>query len=87
MNRVAAVLRGFGATLVSAVISIIGFVLLGGFLPVWAMMLIYGRQNVQDAPGHGGVILLATLPIAGVLALFCFFILTPLVYRRLSRHR
>ena len=82
-----AVLRGFGATLVSAVISTIGFVLLGVFLPMWAMMLIYGRQNVQDAPGHGGIILLATLPIAGVLALCCFFILTPLVYRRLSRHR
>jgi hypothetical protein len=87
MNRVTAVLRGFGATLVSAVISTIGFMLLGVFLPMWAMMLIYGRQNVQDAPAHGGIILLATLPIAGVLALCGFLVLTPLVYRRLSRHR
>ena len=82
-----AILRGFGATLVTAAISTIGFVLLGVFLPVWAMMLIYGQQNVQDAPAHGGVILLVTLPIAGVLALCGFFVLTPLVYRKLSRHR
>lgn len=86
MKRLTAVLRGFGATLVSAVISTIGFLLLGVFLPMWAMMLIYGRQNVQDAPAHGGIILLATLPIAGVLALCGFFVLTPIVYRRLLRH-
>lgn len=78
------VLRGFGATLVSAVISTIRSLLLGVFLPMWAMILTYGRQNVQDTPGHGGVILLATLPIAGVLALCGFLVLTPIVYRRLS---
>ena len=79
-----AVLRGFGAALTSAVISAIGFVLLGVFVPMGAVMLIYGRQNVQDAPAHGGIILLATLPIAGLVALCGFFILTPLMYQRFS---
>jgi hypothetical protein len=87
MSRVTAVLRGFGAILVSAIISTIGFVLLGVFLPVWAMILIYGRQNLQDAPAHGGVIFLATVPIAGALALCGFLVLRPRVYRRLSRYR
>ncbi len=86
MKMLTPVLRGFGATLVSAVISLRGFLLLGVFLPMWAMILIYGRQKVEDAPGHGGIILLATLPIAGALALCGFLVLMPIVYRSLSRH-
>ena len=82
-----AVLRGFGATLVSAIISTIGFLLVGVFLPIWAMMLIYGRHNVQDAPAHGGIVLLVTVPISGVMAVCAFLILTPLVYHRLSSRR
>ena len=53
-----AVVRGLSAGLVSALISLFAFLLLGVFLPMWTMMLVYGRQNVQDAPGHGGIILL-----------------------------
>jgi hypothetical protein len=61
--------RGLGAGLVSALIALIAFLLVGVFLPISAMMLVYGRQNVQDAPGHGGMILLLTLSIARVSAL------------------
>jgi hypothetical protein len=49
------------------------------------MMLIHGKQNLQDAPAHGGAILFLTVPIAGSLALIGFILLTPVVYRRLSR--
>ena len=84
MKRTTAALRALGAALLSAVISIIGFLLFGVFLPTWAMVLIYGRQAVQDAPAHGGIILLATLPIAGILALCGFCVLTAVVYRKLS---
>jgi hypothetical protein len=87
MTRMIAVVRGLGAGLVSAVIALIAFLLLGVFLPMWAMMLVYGRQNVQDAPGHGGIILLLTLPIAGILALGGFVWLTPVLYRRLCTRR
>lgn len=76
--------RWLSAGLISALISLIAFLLLGVFLPMWAMMLVYGRQNVQDAPGHGGIILLLTLPIAGILALVGFAFLTPALYRRFS---
>jgi hypothetical protein len=72
---------------VSALLALIAFVLVGGFLPMWAMMLVFGRHNVQDAPGHGGIILLLTLPIAGVLALYGFVFLTPALYRRFSTRR
>jgi hypothetical protein len=41
MTRVIAVVRGLGASLVSALISLISFVLVGVFLPIWAMMLVY----------------------------------------------
>ena len=82
-----AVLRGLGAGLVLAFISLIAFLLIGVFLPVWVMMIVYGRQTVQDAPGHGGIILRLTVPIAGVLALIGFAFLTPAVYRRFSTRR
>jgi predicted outer membrane lipoprotein len=84
MKRVAVILRSGGAALLSAVTSILGFLLVGAFLPMWIMILLYGRRGVQDAPAHGGAILLATLPIAGVLSLCAFCILTPVFYRRLS---
>ena len=82
-----AVVRGLSAGLMSALISLIAFVVVGVFLPMWAMVLVYGRQNVQDAPGHGGIVLLLTLPIAGVLALCGFLVLTPALYRRFSTPR
>ena len=81
------VVRGLGAGVVSALISLIAFLLVGVFLPIWAMILFYGRQSVQDAPGHGGMILLLTLPIAGVLALGGFVFLTPALHRRFSTRR
>jgi hypothetical protein len=84
MTRVTIVVRGVGAALISAVIAIAGFVLVGAFLPMWIMVLLYGGKNVESAPAHGGAILLATLPIAGVLPLCAFWVLTPVVYRRVS---
>jgi hypothetical protein len=82
-----AILRGICAAFLAAVISTVGFLLLGVALPMWSMMLIYGRQAVQDAPAHGGVIFLLTVPIAGLLALCGFLILTAIMYRRLSINR
>jgi hypothetical protein len=47
----------------------------------------HGTQDVEDAPAHGGAILLLTMPFAGVLSLFGFFILMGVIYRRLSSRR
>ncbi len=82
-----AVVRCLSMSLVLALISLVGFLLLGVFLPMWAMTLVYGRQDVQDAPGHGGLVLLLTLPIAGVLAVVGFVFLAPALCRRLSTPR
>jgi hypothetical protein len=79
-----AVVRGLSAGLVSALISLLGFLLLGVFLPMWAMTLVYSKQNVQDDPSHGGFILLLTLTIAGVFALGGFVFLTLALYRRFA---
>jgi hypothetical protein len=84
MKRSAVVLRGVAAALLSAVISILGFLLVGVFLPMWTMVSHYGTHDVEDAPAHGGAILLLTTPIAGVLSLCTFCILTAVIYRRLS---
>ena len=73
------------AAMVSAVISLLGFLLVGAFLRMWTMILLYGRQDVEDSPVHGGVILLLTMPLAGFLSLFAFCVLTLVIYRRLSQ--
>jgi hypothetical protein len=82
-----AIVRGLCAGLVSALISLVAFLLVGMFLPMWTMVLVSGRENVQDSPGHGGIVLLLTLPIAGVLSLSGFAFLTPALYRRFSTRR
>lgn len=81
------ILRGLIAVFFAGVISFTAFLLVGAFLPMWAMMLVFGKQNVQDAPGHGSAVLLLTLPAAGILALMGFALLVPKLYRRLSTHR
>lgn len=75
-------LRGAGALALSTVISLAGFIFYGALLPVWIMIWKYGRQEVQDSPAHGGVVLLFTLPFAGICSLVAFIILAIVLYRR-----
>jgi hypothetical protein len=84
--KVSAILRGVCAALISAVVASLGFLFLG-LLPIWSMILLYGRQNVQDSAAHGGMILFVTLPVAGVLSACGFCFLTPVIYQKLSKHR
>jgi hypothetical protein len=49
------------------------------------MILFYGREAVQDAPGHGGIVLLLTLPTAGLVALCGLIPLGILFYQRFSK--
>jgi hypothetical protein len=74
------VLVGFAAVL-AGIISTVLFVFLGVLLPVWLMMTIYGRQAVQDAQGHGGIILFLTLPAAGLISIPVFLFLLVKLYR------
>jgi hypothetical protein len=77
------VLRGSVAALGALVLSVLFFVLLGLLAPIWTMMAIYGRDAVEGAPAHGGVILFATVPIAGLLSLIAFAGFTEMIYRKL----
>ena len=79
--------RAVAATLISGLLSILLIVLLGIVLPMSTMMLIYGRQAVQDAPAHAGIILFLTVPLVGYGALVFFYFFAIVVHKRLSRNR
>ena len=74
-----------GATLAAGVISFVGFLLFGVLLPICAMIAIYGRGAVQDAPAHGGAVLLVTVPLAGIMSVLAFLILAIMLYRAMSK--
>lgn len=68
----------------AAALSIVLFVFFGAALPIWTMIAIYGRSAVQDAPAHGGAILFATLPIAGITTVPVFIFLAETFYRKVQ---
>ena len=59
------------AAFMSFVFSLIIFVLVAAG-PIWALMLLYGRQAVNEAPAHGGGVLFASVPAALCLASICW---------------
>ena len=69
------------AALSAGVVTLVLFIFLGALLPMWFMMAIHGRQAVQDAPGHAGIILLGTLPLAGLISIPVFLFLAVSLYR------
>jgi hypothetical protein len=73
------------AALTAALMSIVTLTLVGVMLPIWTMIALYGRQQVQEAPGHGGVILFATVPIVGLLCPILFAFVVERVYQLLSK--
>jgi len=78
-------LRMIGATVFALACSGLAVVLFGAVLLVWTMILIYGRQAVQDAPGHGGIVFFLTIPLAALLALCGLFPLTAFFYQKFSK--
>jgi hypothetical protein len=49
---------------------------------MWLTMAKYGRQAPEDSPAHGGIILIATLPLAGVVSLVVFVLLAIWLYKK-----
>lgn len=82
MTRTGKLLRGAGAIALSTVISTAGFIFLGAILPFQIMIWKYGRQDVQESPGHGSAILFVTLPFAGICSLVAFILLAVFLYRK-----
>ena len=76
------IVRAGLAAMLAGALAVILFLFLGVALPMWTMAALYGRQAVQDAPAHGGMILFLTLPIAGIISLPAFLILAVRFYQK-----
>ena len=76
------VVRAGLSVLVAGLLTTVLFIFLGALLPVWLATAIDGMQAVQDAPGHGGAILFATLPIAGMISIPAFVLLVTWLYQK-----
>jgi|SRR5271170_6245354 hypothetical protein len=74
-----------GSILSASLISMGVFVVLGVIVPMLTFFVIYAQQNVYDSPGHGGAILMLTIPSAGGLAVVAFLLLARSLHRTLSR--
>ena len=81
MRKPLSIIAAFLLTLIAGVVALVFF---GGMLPMWSMVHLYGLKQVQDAPAHGGLILLFTLPITGLLVLIGMVPFGLFIYRRLS---
>jgi hypothetical protein len=83
-------LKALAAFGLAALVSF-GALLLGGVaLPVWGLAGIFGSKAMHDAPGHGGVAVLAlmvfTFPVAALFSLGLALWLTVKFYTRFTRH-
>ena len=68
----------------SALVAALGFVVLFiivGLVPYCVMLARYGLKDVYDSPGHGGALLMLTIPLGVFLGIGAF----QLLYRRLYR--
>ena len=77
-------LRIILSIVVSVLCGLMTLILIGLMLPMWIMTLIYGLEPVQDAPAHGGFILILTLPSAAIVVLCGIVPFGLFVYRKLS---
>ncbi len=75
------------AITLALLISLVCFALLGGFIPIWIMDAIYGAERVEESPGGGGAIVIATIPIAGVVCAAEFVFLVLFFRKKFSRQR
>jgi len=78
-------IKFIAAAVVSGITGALALVIFGVLLPVWLMILIYGRQQVEDAPAHGGIILFITVPVVGLLVLLGVVPLGAVIYQKLLR--
>jgi hypothetical protein len=76
-------LKGIGSVVIAALLSLPVFLFLVA-LPLVIEMLIHGSKNVYDSPGHGGSVIMLSIPFGGIVALGVFLFLTIRVYRKLS---
>jgi hypothetical protein len=79
------ILRAAAAVLISILVSLVLFIVVGLLVPVWLMFLSFGKQSVLDAPGHGSAILLVIAPIAAVVCFIYMFGFIVYFYEKLTK--
>lgn len=77
-------LRLIAAVLISFVVSVLMFVVVGLVVPVVLMNMAFGSQEVHDAPGHGSAILLVIAPIAALISFIFMFGFIMYFYEKLT---
>jgi hypothetical protein len=85
MRVVRAFLIVTSAVLGAGLLSVIAWLFFGAFLPMALMMAIYGSQAVNDSPAHGGAVMMATVPLAGIFSVMALLYLSVFFYHRISR--
>lgn len=76
-------LRLTASIILALAVALILFVLLGVFIPIFLLDAIFGA--VQESPGHGGAIILATVPIAGAASIVAFIFLLSAFRKRMAK--
>jgi hypothetical protein len=77
-------LRAVAAILISVLVSLVLFIVVGLLVPVLLMNLSFGRQSVLGAPGNGGAILLVIAPIAAIVCFIFMFGFIVYFYEKLT---
>ncbi|MGA2599374.1 MAG: hypothetical protein ABSH09_20560 [Bryobacteraceae bacterium] len=85
MRVVRAFFIATGAILGAGLLSVIAWLFFGAFLPLAIMMAVHGFQAVYDSPAHGGAVLMATVPLAGIFSVIAFLYLSVFFYHRISK--
>ena len=70
--------------MLSLIAGVLALALFGVMLPVWGMIQVYGFRQVQDAPAHGGIVLLLTLPVVGFFVFIGMLFFGVFIYEKLS---
>jgi hypothetical protein len=70
---------------VTFVCGILSVIILGVLAPLLTMILLFGRSEVEDSPGGGGMILFITIPLAGMLVLIGIIPFWILIYQKVLR--
>jgi uncharacterized BrkB/YihY/UPF0761 family membrane protein len=80
MSKWLRILFAFLSGAVAATITVV----VGVVTPILIMDWIYGSKQVEESPGGGGAIVIASFPLSCLVAVAVFAVFSRFAYRRLS---
>jgi hypothetical protein len=81
MGATPKLVRAVASIALASLVSLVGFLFVM-LAPIGVFELIYGRQSVEDAPGHGAAFVFWSGPVAAV---FAFSLIVGLSFRFYAR--